>query len=330
MSSKRKLELAGSLPQTKRQRLSPTKNQPIQAHKSEESKSESIPALSQSEISDLVKIFNHLQQNNIQNRTLDLLIFQAFFTISHHLTTNDGHAISQALPKEMKDRLSEMVCNKTRLACNSAWPQILQLKAQIHGMRKLCRDLPMSETIAQITHGIDNHQSCQRPFIDPLHTQNPSTFANEKKYDLQTKGNEAQTIEQLVFQDSYHLMQKQFDRRRMLETFVKQYEHQSSIKNRNKNTHKMSVEYRMSKSELSSLELIELQMKVRNEIQLCSLHKNIYEMDDCTNEPLLNPNLFHRSAKIGLHFDPSITSANHPPSIAISMETFPFYHTKAD
>lgn len=238
--------------------------------------------------------------------------------------------------------MTGIVMNETIFPSNVFFEQMVQLKAQMRAIRLLSRDMGLSSTISDLAHGIDNPHSWQRPYIDPLRTQNPS-ICKPSKYDLQAKkeiindnndeiiiDSSPQTIEELVYQNDYKAMKKVINRRRMLKNYVSHCEQSSSSKSNNKKikTRKLydTNEYKKSREELQLLELCELQNKLRKDVLNCRMDKLIYDVDNGDNEVLLNPDLFARTAQIGLHFDPHINSANHPPTMATSHEIFPFYY----
>merc|ERR1712176_1056608 len=94
-----------------------------------------------------------------------------------------------------------------------------------------------SASLSQLSHGVDNVHSWQRPFIDPLRTQNPST-CQPAKYKLDAKSDEfmidstPQTVEELVYQNEYDGMRKLVQRRRMLKDYVARCESVKKSKNK--------------------------------------------------------------------------------------------------
>merc|ERR1719206_1377385 len=134
-------------------------------------------------------------------------------------------------------------------------------------------------------------------------------------------------MEELVYQTEADGIAKLVDRRRMLRDFVARCDAEKASKGSAQTKRHFDVAmYRNARNELQDLELFELQCKVRNEVEHCRLDREVLEVDDAETEVLLNPDMFARTAKIGLQFEPHINSANHPPIMASSRELLPLYY----
>jgi len=233
------------------------------------------------------------------------------------------------------ESIKKLVTNKTIVPSNVFFEQLVELKAQIQAIRLLSRGLPLSSNLSDLCHGIDNIHSWQRPYIDPLRSQNPS-ICKHSKYDLKAMkehqddeiiiDSSPQTIEELVYQNEYDGMNKLVQRRRMLKDYISRCESKKSKKVTIQKKNFDVATFNKSHRELQLLNLCELQNKVRNDILHCRMDRFIYDQDNGDNEALLNPDLFARTAQIGLQFDPHINPANHPPTMATSEHTFPFYY----
>ena len=306
-------------PPNKRQKVSNQSNQSNQFQSNQ---------FTTSEMKELLQLFKHLESEKVQNRTLDLCIFDSYKSLSQSLNNHNDDNDDEDNNKEDEtlQAVESMVTHKTVIPCNVFFEQLIQTKAQIKAMRLLSRDLGVSTSLSQLSHGIDNVHSWQRPFIDPLQTQNPST-CKPSKYNLNARSDDIiidstpQTVEELVYQSEYDGMKQLVQRRRMLKDYIAHC--QTVKKSKNKFD---AVMYKKSCHELQILELAELQRKVRNDVLHCRLDRHIYDEDNGDNEALLNPDLFARTAQIGLHFDPHISLANHPPAMATSKDIFPFYY----
>jgi len=283
----------------------------------------------QSEMKELLQIFKHLKSKNEQNNALDHFIFNSYNEMSHSLNDDESKQ------NEQMQRVQSIVdiSNKTMIPCNVFVSQLVQTKAQIKAMRLLSRDLNVSESLSQIAHGMDNSHSWQRPFIDPTRQQNPSTIG-ASKYNLRGIRQQnaqcdeifidstPQTVEELVFQKEFDAKKKIVQRRRMLKDYIVRCEAAQKAKKQSFD----KATYQKSKQEFEMLQLYELQCKVRNEVLHSRLDRAIYDEDNADNEALIEPDLFARTAKIGLHFDPHINTANHPPAMATSDSIFPYYY----
>eukprot|EP01084_Bolivina_argentea_P197206 337984_1 len=296
------------------------------------------------DVKDLLQLFKHLQSENIQNQTLDRCIYQCYQILSNNL--NQEHKTENtANNAALHAKISTIITKKSVIPSNVFFEQLVQLKAQIKAIRLLSRDIPLSQTISDLAHGVDNPHSWQRPYIDPTRTQNPS-ICEHGKYNLRQAKKDnyntdeiiidssPQTIEELCYQKEYDGIKKLVHRRRMLKNYIsicdkekKALTDKKNMNNNGKVKYNFDVSrYKKAREELQLLELCELQNKVRNDILHCRLDKYVYEEDNGDNEALLDPDLFARSAQIGLHFDPHINSANHPPTMATSDDVFPFYY----
>lgn len=244
------------------------------------------------------------------------------------------------MDKALDDKMKKIVQNDTIIPSNIFFEQMIELKAQIKAIRLLSRDIGLSQQLSDLSHGIDNPHSWQRPYIDPLRSERNPSILKSELYDNNGNNNKndksPQTIEELVYQNEYNATKKAVHRRRMLKNYVSSCEHSmsSSKSNANSNNKKKSKikhqfdtsSYKKSKEELQLLELCELQNKVRNQVYKCRMDKFVYDCDNAENESLIDPDLFVRSSQIGLHFDPHINSANHPPPMATSNDIFPYYY----
>merc|ERR1712176_988179 len=143
------------------------------------------------EMKELLQLFKHLESERIENKTLDLCIFESYKALSQRLNGDID-----------ENEIEKIVSHKTVIPCNVFFEQLIQTKAQIKAMRLLSRDIGLSASLSQLSHGVDNVHSWQRPFIDPLRTQNPST-CKPSKYKLGAKTDEIiidstpQTVEEL-------------------------------------------------------------------------------------------------------------------------------------
>ncbi|ETO26177.1 hypothetical protein RFI_10959 [Reticulomyxa filosa] len=312
----------------------------------------------------LLQLFQHYQQKGIVNHTLDILIFRAYQFLRHKLdpknaeTKNDQRSLYEEMdaiitPHQILwcDYLwPQLIQMKSQIKAyrllSRDLPVSNRLSELVHGAHnphvkdnyfyKLVT-VPLFaffffliKTNRAINAGNDSTSSClfsykyipqMCPALMSADRQNGVDTNNKAKPRIPNR------IEELVYQNECNRYQKMIRRRDILRDYLNEFNTNPALKPQGVNTGIDQKDVACAKEELRHLEIYDLQRQLRYEIFQKYQEKMLREETEnkTTKECLLDPDMFVRTAKIGLQYEPHITLANHPPTMVISTHNFPYH-----